>query len=945
MRDSTRSPLPPGRPRPADGAQLPHIHARERATLAGVIDGLDGAGPVLVTVSGLHGTGQRTLVRWAAHRARTAGLRVLHARARPPAPPGAARPYGVVAQLLAPLRAPGADTRPAPPEGGGPGTGNGPHGDLSPLLRQARREPTVLAVEDMHRLPAGDLDRLQALLRRADGSRLALVCGGSEQVTAGPDWAGALASAAGPAAVHDLSPEQLDQAGTAAVVGAVCGAPFDDRFAAAAHAVSRGRTCLLLDILRQFAGLGLRPLTAHVPTLRTLGTAALGDHLIRAAHDLGTEVTAVVRALAVCGEHLDPNLVCALAGARNLSEHRLAAVLARTAGIRALPGGRLTVEPALRARVLEEMAVDERRALHARAAELAHRAGADDGAVADLLLGAHPVRAPWAGETLRRAARQAVGDGLHDHAVTLLSRAQQDGHDRAGDPLAGLDLAAAHLVAEPEAGVLRIERTLRAPGPCAPRAHAADLGLTVGSGAMVCRAVAGAVADPGETGRDVLLALLWAADPTGQAELGDPVPAAAAPLPRNPVSPAQSAVRAWQLALHGEDLDTCVRLARAALAHGHGTRTPLVQPVLAACRALCAAGLPDEAEAGLDGLLAVLRGSHLTLAAPEIHALRGEVQLRAGRLAAAARDLHAAEQALAPLGRSAAALPYVQAVGILVESESGRGEQARIRAGTPIPSAARNSEHWPHLLFARGVVALREGRPAEARDQLWECGRRLMSRHRVNPAILPWRSLAALACHGVGALEEARRLSEQEVALARRWNAGGSLAWARVSAALVDPQQDRLALVRSALAEAGGGPAGPEYVRVLAESAAAEMTEDGGDRRVAAGSLAELGRLTALHPAAPMAVRARVLARAGRPGTAPVPGWEALSPAEEQTALLAGRGRSNRDIAAALRISSRAVELRLTRVYHKLRIDGRRELRALVREMGGHRNDAARTGR
>ncbi|MBV6702255.1 helix-turn-helix transcriptional regulator [Kitasatospora aureofaciens] len=86
-----------------------------------------------------------------------------------------------------------------------------------------------------------------------------------------------------------------------------------------------------------------------------------------------------------------------------------------------------------------------------------------------------------------------------------------------------------------------------------------------------------------------------------------------------------------------------------------------------------------------------------------------------------------------------------------------------------------------------------------------------------------------------------------------------------------------------------------------------------------------------------MAVRARDLAgtlddRTGRPAD---PAWDSLSPTERHTAELAGRGHSNRDIAAMLSVSSRAVELRLRRAYRKLGIDGRPELRVLVRAMEG----------
>ncbi|MBX4177667.1 response regulator transcription factor, partial [Streptomyces geysiriensis] len=69
--------------------------------------------------------------------------------------------------------------------------------------------------------------------------------------------------------------------------------------------------------------------------------------------------------------------------------------------------------------------------------------------------------------------------------------------------------------------------------------------------------------------------------------------------------------------------------------------------------------------------------------------------------------------------------------------------------------------------------------------------------------------------------------------------------------------------------------------------------------------------------------------RGAAPHPRPPAGWPALSPAEHETALLAASGLANREIATTLSVTTRAVELRLSGVYRKLRIRGREELRAL----------------
>ena len=58
-----------------------------------------------------------------------------------------------------------------------------------------------------------------------------------------------------------------------------------------------------------------------------------------------------------------------------------------------------------------------------------------------------------------------------------------------------------------------------------------------------------------------------------------------------------------------------------------------------------------------------------------------------------------------------------------------------------------------------------------------------------------------------------------------------------------------------------------------------------------------------------------------------------LTPSEQQTALLAASGRSNKEIAGELVVSVRTVENHLQRVYEKLGVSGRKELTAALLSM------------
>ncbi len=73
------------------------------------------------------------------------------------------------------------------------------------------------------------------------------------------------------------------------------------------------------------------------------------------------------------------------------------------------------------------------------------------------------------------------------------------------------------------------------------------------------------------------------------------------------------------------------------------------------------------------------------------------------------------------------------------------------------------------------------------------------------------------------------------------------------------------------------------------------------------------------------------LARIGAIGPVVVaPAGPALSEREHQVALLAGRGLTNREIAAELYLSGKTIEYHLANVFRKFGITGRRQLRGRI---------------
>ncbi|MDN5931063.1 MAG: helix-turn-helix transcriptional regulator, partial [Pseudonocardia sp.] len=242
-------------------------------------------------------------------------------------------------------------------------------------------------------------------------------------------------------------------------------------------------------------------------------------------------------------------------------------------------------------------------------------------------------------------------------------------------------------------------------------------------------------------------------------------------------------------------------------------------------------------------------------------------------------------------------------------------------------------------LTARGRLRLARGDAEGALADLTESGRRLAAIGCVNPAMSDWRSGAALALHHLGRSEEAVRLAEDEVVLARSWGTPRVLAVAMRRRGRVRGGTAGLSDAQAAIEILGDGfPL--ERARALhvcgtlhraAHDAAAARAALGAAHDVAQGCGAT--RLLCL-------VRDELLVVGGRPRVVRGSPRIVLTGGEEPVARMAARGVSNAQIAAELFLARRTVEAHLTSVYRKLDIRGRSQLPDALDRLDGQGSHA-----
>jgi DNA-binding CsgD family transcriptional regulator len=243
----------------------------------------------------------------------------------------------------------------------------------------------------------------------------------------------------------------------------------------------------------------------------------------------------------------------------------------------------------------------------------------------------------------------------------------------------------------------------------------------------------------------------------------------------------------------------------------------------------------------------------------------------------------------------------------------------------PLPETAVGNQ----LLVERGRLRLNQGRARAALPDLRCAEQRLATPG--DSLLFEWRIPAALAHHRLGYQTAAVRLAREELEVATAWGAPRQLGAATATLGLIEGGERGLELLRDAVEILRASPARLEHARASIDlGAALRRARRPGEAR---GHL-RTGLELAVRCGSPWLadIAHHELAATGikRRRRTLLSGPDALTPTEQRVALQAADGLSNPEIARALYVTRKTVEMHLGNVYRKLGIHSREDLGSVL---------------
>ncbi|MEO3809583.1 AAA family ATPase [Sphaerisporangium sp. B11E5] len=925
------------------------------------VDDLDVCAGNFVTVLGAAGSGKSRVLTEARRIAERQGVRVIAARA---SRLESTHTLGVVRQLFEPLltRARASEREAWLSGPAGPAVsvlrrheaGEETYGDFALLdglfwllANVCEAGPVFLQVDDLHWADESSLRFLAYLLPRVEGLPLLVAVGSRPVPTSEQTSLLDLILADGASQVLELGP--LSRAGVAAVLRDVLGREPEPGFTEACLTLTGGNPLLVTESARATAAGGMAPTAGNAPRLQDIGSRALTRRvglelaLLPAAH------VGVAEAVAALGPHATLAHLTALAGVTRVEALEATTVLERASILERPTGSWLHqrfdfVHPLVGAAVYDRMDRARTKALHTAAVRLLTEAGASAEEVAAHLLRLQPPEGAGAVETLRQAASAALSRGAPQNAHGYLKHTltMPLAEDERFAVTVDAALAAVHFDLK-----AAVDHVMAAVAMAQDPHTRADLVATAGmamlyagkggEGATLARELSDALPDElsdeeDELRRRLETVVVSAAVTVPGARLSEDRLERLRNLP--PADTLGAAILDGAIALHdmhhGDPRGPA--LARRAVANpaARVARPTEARGLAGPLYTLLYADI-DEGMAAVNEAMAAAQRHGSAAMLSFHHYIRGCGWLLRGDLGEAVAELREG-LGIARLTHTGLLLP--RATALLAEAVLEQdGPQAAARILDGFDTARPQSETLQHIWQSRALIWRAEHRFDEALGAALEAGRSYEAVGGRNPAVVAWRSEAALCLHALGRAEEAWEYAAAEIELARRWGAPRPLGRALRAAGVVRGGPEGVDLLRESLQVLAPSVARLEHARTLISLGSALRRANARREGIA---LIGTGREQAFRCGArPLAMAATEELRAT--GTRPRPltltGPESLTPSERRVAKLAGEGGSNREIAQRLFITVKTVEVHLSNVYRKLGISGRDQLHAHMEDV------------
>jgi DNA-binding NarL/FixJ family response regulator len=802
------------------------------------------------------------------------------------------------------------------------------HGLYWTALNVGNERPLVLTVDDLHWCDRPSLRFLAYLTPRLEGAPLLL--GATLRSTEPGTDPVLLGEIARDPLTVSVRPQPLSVDGVAALLGPDAERPF----VAAVHEATGGNPLLLRELVGMLMGEGVAPTAANVGAVKAMGPTAVSRSVMFRLSRLGPEEVEVAKAAAVLAEGASVADIAALTGLDESTIARATGELARVEILRReAPLG--FVHPLVLEVVYREQSAGERQLAHARAAALLRARGASHEEIATHLLATAPAGDPEVVETLREAGRSAARKGAVDSATTYLRRAREEppeadarvdvlrelglAESLTEGPLAARHLRAVYTATEDQAmravvAHVLLRLVLFTEGPAEALALAHRFGAELPAGMEDVRT--------GIEAFELSLILFDVLDPAEAGRLERFRDPACGDGPGTRMAMAAAAFVWSQLDGSAEE---CSRLALAAL---EGDALLGADPGYLGIGPLTTLAWADRPEVGaaIDRALAGAHQHGSLFAISGLHMWHGAALLRGGDLEEAETLLAQARREFNAWSFGAGAGLYLAGFRSLAQLERGDLDAARATIAAvdgKVPDDAADGTRY----FDNGRLALAAA-DGTAPERLLELAEAHAARHArsLNPAYNPWREYKVEALVRLDRGAEARELAEENLTLARRWGAPGTVGPALRAMATASEDGETLPHLEEAAELLEGSTARLEQAKALTAlgrglrvarrpSEAREPLQ----RAVELAAVCGAGRVGA-------EARGELAASGARPRRTALSGVAALTPSEERVARLAADGMTNREVAQQLFVTPKTVEVHLSNAYRKLEIRSRRQL-------------------